>query len=144
VARAIAYGASRRGAAVTICNRDEERGAKLAEDVGCRYVNWAMRAGTPCDIIVNATPVGMHPKVDESPVPAAAFRPGMVAFDTVYHPENTMFLKIAQAHDCLAVSGVDMFVAQAAMQFRYYTGQDAPTDLMREVVRKKLNPAKDD
>ena len=144
VARAIAFGLSRRGAGVTICNRDEERGIKLAEEIGCRAINWAMRAGTPCDILINATPVGMHPKMDESPAPAAAFRPKMVVFDTVYHPENTMFLKLGQQHDCDTVTGVDMFVTQAALQFRYYTSMDAPMDLMREVVRKKLNPAKED
>jgi len=144
VARAVAFGLARRGAGVTICNRDEERGVKLAEEVGCRAINWAMRAGTPCDVLVNATPVGMHPNVDQSPVPAAAFRPGMVVFDTVYHPENTLFLKLGHSHECITLSGVDMFVHQAALQFRYYTGQDAPMDLMREVVRKKLNPAKDE
>ena len=144
VARTIAFGLSRRGAGVIICNRDEERGVKLAEEVGCRAINWAMRAGTQCDILINATPVGMHPNVDASPVPAAAFHPKMVVFDTVYHPENTLFLKLGHSHDCVTVSGVDMFVYQAALQFRYYTGHDAPMDLMREVVRKKLNPAKDE
>ena len=103
-----------------------------------------MRAGTPCDILVNATSVGMHPNVDESPVPPAAFKRGMIVFDVVYHPENTLFLKLGHSHDCITVSGVDMFVQQAALQFRYYTGQDAPVEVMREVVRKKLNPAKED
>ena len=144
VARAIAFGLARRGAGVMICNRDDERAVKLAEEVGCRAVAWTMRAGTPCDVLVNATPVGMHPNVDQSPVPAAAFRPGMVVFDSVYHPENTLFLKLGQSHDCVTVSGVDMFVHQASLQFRYYTGKDAPTNIMREVVRRKLNPAKDD
>lgn len=144
VARAIAFGLARRGAGVMICNRDDERAVKLAEEVGCRAISWAMRAGTPCDVLINATPVGMHPNVDQSPVPAAAFRPGMVAFDTVYHPENTLFLKLGHSHDCITVSGVDMFVHQAALQFAYYTGHDAPVELMREVVRKKLNPAKDE
>ena len=144
VARSIAFGLARRGAGITICNRDEERAVKLAEEVGCRAVNWAMRAGTQCNVMVNATPVGMHPNVDESPVPPAAFHRGMVVFDVVYHPENTLFLKLGRSHDCVTVSGVDMFVQQAALQFRYYTGQDAPLEVMREVIRKKLNPAKDE
>ena len=144
VARSIAFGLSRRGAGITICNRNEERAVKLAEEVGCRAINWAMRAGTPCDVIINATPVGMHPNVDESPVPPAAFRPGMVVFDSVYHPENTLFLKLGQSHDCVTITGVDMFVYQAALQFHYYTGLDAPVQTMREIVRRKLNPAKDD
>ena len=57
----------------------------------------------------------MHPNVDDTPVPPAAFsRPDMVVFDTVYHPENTMFLKLARERECKTVTGVDMFVRQAA------------------------------
>ena len=74
VARAIAFGLSRRGATVTITNRHDERAADLAEEVGCRTVNWGQRASTLADVIINCTPVGMHPHVDDTPVPAAAFR----------------------------------------------------------------------
>jgi 3-dehydroquinate dehydratase/shikimate dehydrogenase len=140
VARAIAFGAIRRGAGVTITNRNEERAAKLAADVGCRNVPWTARASQVADVIINCTPVGMHPEVDASPVPVAAFKRGMVAFDTVYHPENTLFLKMARGHDCTTVTGVDMFVRQAAHQFELYTGKEAPMDLMRRVVKRKLSP----
>ncbi|HWE35487.1 MAG TPA: shikimate dehydrogenase [Isosphaeraceae bacterium] len=143
VARSIAVGAVRRGAGVTICNRNDERAAKLAEQVGCRSVSWTMRAGTLCDILVNGTPVGMHPHVDDTPVPPAAFRPGMLVFDTVYHPENTMFLKMARERDCKTISGVDMFIEQAAAQFRMFTGQEPPVEVMREVVRRKLGAARE-
>jgi 3-dehydroquinate dehydratase/shikimate dehydrogenase len=138
VARPIAFGLMRRGAGVSICNRTEERAAKLAEEVGCRHISWAMRAGTPCDILINCTSVGMHPNVDDTPVPPAAFRAGMLVFDTVYHPENTMMLKLARERDCRTVTGVDMFVKQAALQCELFTGRDAPVELMREVVRRKL------
>jgi 3-dehydroquinate dehydratase / shikimate dehydrogenase len=141
VARAIAFGLARRGANLTVTNRHDERATALAEEVGCRTVSWSQRASTLADIIVNCTPVGMHPQVDDTPVPPAAFqRPGMIAFDTVYHPENTMFLKLARERAGTTVSGVDMFVYQAAVQFKLYTGKDAPVDLMREVVRRKLGP----
>jgi 3-dehydroquinate dehydratase/shikimate dehydrogenase len=138
VARTIAFGLSRRGAGVTVCARDDEKAAKLAADVGCRNTTWSMRAGTMCDVIVNCTPVGMHPDVDASPVPAAAFRPGIVAFDTVYHPENTLFLKLAREHRSATVTGVDMFVRQAALQSELYTGKAPPIDLMRQTVKRRL------
>ncbi|GIW88608.1 MAG: shikimate dehydrogenase (NADP(+)) [Isosphaeraceae bacterium] len=141
VARTIAAGCLRRGAGVTICSRNEEKASKLAEELGCRSVPWSMRAGTLCDVMINGTPVGMHPDVDSSPVPAAAFRPGMLVFDTVYHPENTLFLKLARDHECATLTGVDMFVRQAALQFRYYTGLNAPEDLMYQTVKNRLNPA---
>lgn len=144
VARAIAFGLQRRGATITITNRHDDRATQLAEEVGCRTVNWGQRASTLCDVIINCTPVGMHPNVDDTPVPPAAFqRTGMVAFDTVYHPENTMFLKLARERGALTVSGVDMFVHQAAAQFKMYTGQDAPVDVMRDVARRKLGPIRE-
>jgi 3-dehydroquinate dehydratase/shikimate dehydrogenase len=144
VARAIAFGCERRGANVTITNRHDERATSLAEQVGCRTANWGQRASTLAQIIVNCTPVGMHPNVDDTPVPPSAFnKPEMIAFDTVYHPENTMFLKLAQERDAKTVSGVDMFIGQAAAQFKLYTGMDAPLETMRDVVRRKLGPIRE-
>ena len=73
VARAIAFGLARRGAHVSITNRHDERATQLAEEIGCRSVTWSMRASTVADVIINATPVGMHPNVDDTPLPPAAF-----------------------------------------------------------------------
>jgi 3-dehydroquinate dehydratase/shikimate dehydrogenase len=138
VARSIAFGLVRRGAAVSLCNRNDEKAVKLAGEAGCRHISWAMRAGTPCDILINCTPVGMHPNLDDSPVPPAAFRAGMLVFDTVYHPQNTLLLKLARERDCRTASGADMFLRQAALQFELFTGKDAPVDVMRQVVARKL------
>jgi 3-dehydroquinate dehydratase / shikimate dehydrogenase len=140
VARPIGYGLIRRGAVVTLCNRTDERATKLAEELGCRSTSWGMRASMIPDIIINCTPVGMHPNVDETPMPPAGYRPGMVVMDTVYHPENTMFLKLARERECRTVSGVDMFLRQAAIQSQLYSGKEPPVEVMREVVRRKLGP----
>ncbi len=144
VARSIAFGVARRGAHVTITNRHDDRAARLAEEVGCRAVTWSARASTLVDVIINATPVGMFPNVDDTPLPPAAFsRAGIVVFDTIYHPENTMMLKLARERACQTVTGVDMFVLQAALQFKLYTGKDAPVELMRAEVKRKLSPVRE-
>ena len=140
VARPIGFGLMRRGAVVTICNRTDERATKLAEELACRTANWGMRASMIPDIIINCTPVGMHPQVDDTPMPPAGFRPNMVVMDTVYHPENTMFLKLARERECKTVSGVDMFIRQAAIQSQLYTGLEPPVEAMRDVIRRKLGP----
>jgi 3-dehydroquinate dehydratase/shikimate dehydrogenase len=141
VARSIAFGLMRRGAHLTITSRHDERATGLAEEVGCRMVTWSQRATIIADVVINCTPVGMHPNVDDTPLPASAFpRPGIVAFDTVYHPENTMMLKLARERQAQAVTGVDMFLRQAALQFKLYTGQDAPFDVMRDTLKRKLGP----
>jgi 3-dehydroquinate dehydratase/shikimate dehydrogenase len=140
-ARSIAFGLARNGANVTITNRHDERATALAEAVGCRAASWSMRASTIADIIVNCTPVGMHPEVDDTPMPPAAFsRTDMVVFDTIYHPENTMMLKLAAERGATVVTGVEMFVRQAAAQFQLYTGEEAPMGLMRDVLKRKLGP----
>ena len=138
VARPIAFGLARRGAGVTITSRTDDKSTALAEEVGCKVANWGNRASILADVIINCTPVGMHPHVDDSPMPPAGFRAGTVAMDTVYHPENTMFLKLARERECKAITGVDMFVRQAAIQSHLYTGQEPPVDLMREVAKRKL------
>lgn len=140
-ARSIAFGLARSGASVTIANRHDDRATALAEAVGCRTASWAMRASTIAEIIVNCTPVGMHPEVDDSPLPPAAFNKNdMIVFDTVYHPESTMMLKLASERGCKVVTGVEMFVRQAARQFQLYTGREAPLEVMREVLKRKLGP----
>ena len=145
VARSIAFGLARRGASVTILNRHDDRAKQLAADVGCKSANWGQRATLITDIIVNCTPVGMHPNVDDTPLPPSAFqRSNVVVFDTIYHPENTMMLKLARERGCTTLTGVDMFVRQAALQFKIYTGQEAPIDVMRAALKRKLGPLKDE
>jgi 3-dehydroquinate dehydratase/shikimate dehydrogenase len=142
VARAVAHALHRSGAIVTIANRTPERAVKLKEEVGCRVSDWEARNSVLCDILVNCTSVGMYPNVDENPVHPSMLKPGLIVFDTVYTPENTMLIKEARSRGCIVLTGVDMFVRQAALQFRLFTGQPAPVDLMRSVVKRALSPVR--
>ena len=90
------------------------------------------------EIVINCTSVGMHPNTDQSPVPAQALRRVKLVFDTVYNPIETRLLREAAAAGCRTVTGVDMFVNQAAAQFEIWTGQQAPRELMRRVVLQHL------
>jgi 3-dehydroquinate dehydratase/shikimate dehydrogenase len=145
VARSIAFGLVRRGAHVTITNRHDERAKALAEEVGCRVATWSQRASSIADVVINCTPVGMHPHVHDTPLPQSAFsRSGIVVFDTVYHPENTMFLKLARERKAMTITGVEMFLRQAAHQFKIYTGADAPIEVMREALKRKLGPIREE
>ncbi|HEY2893672.1 MAG TPA: shikimate dehydrogenase, partial [Pirellulales bacterium] len=92
--------------------------------------------------LVNCTPVGMHPNVDATPYDKHHLRPSMVVFDTVYNPENTLLIKDARSQSCTVVTGVEMFVRQACLQFKQFTGQEAPSDLMRDVLKRAIGPAK--
>ena len=92
------------------------------------------------DIIVHCTPVGMHPKENASLVPKALFRPGQVVFDAVYNPLETRLLRDAKACGLRVISGVEMFINQAVLQFERFTGVPAPEEVMRRVVMEHLAP----
>ncbi len=141
-AKAIAYGLKKLGASVVIAGRTAQRAQQLAESLGCKTVDWANRYSFMPDVIVNCTPVGMHPNVDATPYDRHHLRPSMVVFDTVYNPENTLLLKDARKQSCTVVSGVEMFVRQACLQFKQFTGQEPPADLMRDVLKRAIGPAR--
>ena len=90
------------------------------------------------DIIIHCTPVGMHPNEDASLIPAEFFRPEQVIFDVVYTPLETKLLAEAKSRGLKVISGVDMFINQAVLQFERFTGVDAPVEVMRRVVMERL------
>jgi shikimate dehydrogenase len=91
------------------------------------------------DLIINCTPVGMHPNVDATLVPEHLFRSGQVVFDVVYNPLETKLLRQAKAKGLKAIPGVEMFINQAILQFERFAGADAPEELMRSVVMEQLS-----
>jgi 3-dehydroquinate dehydratase/shikimate dehydrogenase len=84
----------------------------------------------------------MHPNVDDTPLEAKYIHRHQVIFDTVYNPENTLFIKQARELGCEVITGIDMFVGQAALQFKYFTDRPAPIDTMREVIRRAISAVK--
>lgn len=141
-ARAAAMAMARNGAVVTISSRTHKRATALAAEMGCQHCSWENRGSVDPNIVINCTPVGMHPNVDESPIPANWLMPGMLVFDTVYNPENTLLLKYAKQRECRIVTGIEMFVRQAARQFDKFTGQPASLDLMRATLRQAISPVR--
>ncbi|MFO0879214.1 MAG: type I 3-dehydroquinate dehydratase [Gemmataceae bacterium] len=140
VARAVAHALHREGALVTIANRTSDRAQQLAGEIGCRHVEWNARHSTLCDLVVNCTSIGMHPNVDDSPLHHSYLKPGLIVFDTVYTPETTLLVKEARDRGCHIITGVEMFIRQAALQFEHFTGRPAPVALFQQVIRKALSP----
>jgi 3-dehydroquinate dehydratase/shikimate dehydrogenase len=94
------------------------------------------------DILINCTSVGMHPKVDETPFQQHWLDEAMTVFDTVYTPERTLLIAQARERGCKVVTGVDMFVRQAARQYEYFTGRSAPVEVMRDTLKKAISVVK--
>jgi 3-dehydroquinate dehydratase/shikimate dehydrogenase len=139
VSRAIVAGLRDAGAQIKIYNRTIERAERLAADFDCEFARLDELPSLDARLVVNCTSIGMHPRVDRSPVPAAVLGPGMAVFDTVYNPAETLLLKQAKAAGANTIDGIAMFVNQAAAQFHLFTGQPANTTLMRRVVVSALS-----
>jgi shikimate dehydrogenase len=90
------------------------------------------------DLLINATPVGMTPKIDETPVAMEMLRSNLAVFDAVYTPGETRLLKEAREKGARVIPGLGMFVHQAAIQFEIWTGTKAPVALMTETVLEAL------
>ena len=140
--KAIAYGLVRRGLNVVVTDGAARQALALAKHLECRTVEWAARHSISADLLFNCTPVGMHPNVDESPYDKHHLRPSMIVFDCVYNPENTLLVKEARNRNCTVITGVDMFVRQACLQFELFADQQGPAELMRETIRRAIGAAK--
>ena len=90
------------------------------------------------DIIIHCTPTGMHPNRNASLIPLELFRTNQVVFDIVYTPLETRLITDAKSCGLKTISGVNMFINQAVLQFEQFTGVDAPVDVMRLVVMEHL------
>ena len=141
-ARAIAFGLKEKGGDITILNRVEEidMAEKLAGEIGCPWGDLSqINAVEDADIVINTTPVGMHPKFEDlTPIDTKHVRAGQVVFDAVYNPLETKFLRKAKERGCITVPGSEMLLLQGVAQFEYWTGRDAPVELMRTVLLNRL------
>lgn len=137
--RAVVWGLAEEGVSVTIANRTFEKGQALAREVGAACVPLAEASKVSCDIIANTTSVGMHPHVDATPLDGCAFHEGQVVFDAVYNPAQTRLIREAVAAGARVVTGIDMFIEQAAAQFTLWTGREAPRDAMRAALTEHLD-----
>ena len=135
----MAYGLHERGARVTIAARNVAEAEKVAKWVGCDFCSWEDRTGYVVQILCNCTSVGMFPNVDESPMDLPYLRGGMLVFDCVYNPETTYLLRMAREKGCKVVSGVEMFVGQACLQFKLFTGHKISASFVRRTVREALS-----
>lgn len=142
VCRALLYGLNKRGAKTIIASRTRSRAEQLAKEFNAKAVEWDARHLAEVDIIVNGTPIGMHPNLDESPVRKSMLKPGILVFDTVYNPEQTLLIKEARDHGSRVVTGVEMFERQAELQFQLFTGKAPPKGVMRETLKRVIGPVK--
>jgi 3-dehydroquinate dehydratase/shikimate dehydrogenase len=132
-ARAAVFGLKERGAEVWILNRTSAKAQKLARQAKAHTIKRADLRKIAFDVIINATPVGMGNTLD-CPLKDQEIQ-ARVVFDMVYDPVETHLLQVARAKGIAVITGVEMFVQQAARQFEIWTGKPAPAgDMLRAVT----------
>jgi len=148
--RAVAIMLAETGAAsLTISDVIEDKARELAEyadGLSRTKCGWAKPDSLllkseieGADLLVNTTPLGMHPEVNRSPLPEKMKLPrALVVYDLVYNPAETKLLKTAKASGCKAVSGLGMLVRQGALAFTVFTGEEAPIETMWSAALKAL------
>ena len=119
-ARAASEALSAAGARVTISARTPQHAQQTAALTGASTTRWPPPDDS-WDLLVNTTPVGTSPAIDATPLPSGSFR-GELVYDLVYNPLKTRLLRDAEAAGCRTLSGLEMLVAQAELQFEWWTG----------------------
>lgn len=145
--RAISFYIAKYGAgSLEILNRNVDKAQKLAGDVKeselideVKYDSINNMNLTDADILINTTPVGMHPNINDTPISLAGdMHEDLVVFDAVYNPNETGLLKEAIKANAKPVYGIKMLLYQGAESFEIWTGKKAPIDVMHEALTKTL------
>lgn len=148
--RAISFYLAKYGVeSLTILNRNVDKAQGLASDVlgsglidnvnadSISEINTYLEGA---DILVDTTPLGMDPHIDDEPIAKAEnMHEDLVVFDTVYNPNETVLLKEAIKAGAKPVYGIKMLLYQGAESFKIWTGEDAPIDVMEKALRDTLN-----
>jgi len=134
-AMAAVYALTSEGAKVTIANRTETRAETLAARFEVQTLPWDERASVPCDIVINATTVGLRGE-DNPLLPPEFFKPGISAFDLVYRAGGTAFLRTAAEAGANCIDGTEMFVAQAVEQLRLWTGKSLSPETVESLAAR--------
>ncbi len=136
-ARAVVCGLAAQGARVCVAARNPAQAQRLAGKFGVEDAPWGEIRSMSWDLLVNATPVGMYPDVDESPVPAD-WLVGRWVYDLVYNPKETKLLKDAVRRRCKVIYGSEMFLAQAVKQQQLWFGVRPPEGIMQAALEQAL------
>ncbi|MFC1840183.1 shikimate dehydrogenase [Thermodesulfobacteriota bacterium] len=137
-ARAIGYILKKNNINLIITNRTQKRGKELSKALDSRFIEPEQLKDIDTDILINTTPVGMSPDTDLCPVPEEALKQEMTVMDIIYNPGRTKLLKTARDRGCKIINGLGMFIYQGAEQFKLWTGQEAPVEIMKRVVEEAL------
>jgi shikimate dehydrogenase len=142
--RAVSYALAASGAAeVAIFDIDTVKAAKVVEMVKELFPGFAVSKASSIqelaiedkDILINATPCGMK-ESDPSPVAEELLHCNLLVYDLIYNPQETKLLALARKKGAKTANGLGMLLYQGALSFEYFTGKDAPLEVMRQALKE--------
>lgn len=147
-ARAISFALSEEIDELFICNRTEKRAIKLAKDLRDKMKTSATGKDMSketlknlivnVDLLINTTPIGMYPNVNKSPISKELLTHHLFAYDVIYNPLQTQFIKDASEIGCKTLNGIDMFINQGALAFEWWTDKKPNKNTMKEKIIESL------
>ncbi len=138
-ARAVICGLLERGARVRVFARNSQMARSISESFGVAVSPIESLASSDVRVVINTTPVGMRGHSEgSSPLPGKALQGRLIVYDLVYNPLDTKLLIDARAAGCRTVSGLEMLIAQAALQFELWTGKNPPIGAMHAAALAKI------
>lgn len=143
--RAVVYGllTMLKPSRLSLVVRNPEKAAPFMQDMAIYDPTKALHVTTwqelethlpDAALLVNGTPLGMYPHIDQNVWESKAYHPHQIAYDLIYNPMETSWLKHVKAAGGLAISGLEMFIGQAAAAYRQWTNQEMPLDLVRQTL----------
>ncbi len=137
-ARAIVYALINDGWKVAIAARRIEQTQELATSFtqySVRSIGFTDLPLSTFHLIVNATPLGMTPNVEASPLPEnTTLPPHAMIYDLVYNPRETKLVRDARQQGLRATTGLGMLIEQAALSFEIWTGHNPPREILYNSV----------
>ena len=137
-ARAIMHGLSELGCNMTVFGRDAAKTDAIAKAYGAEAKSWDSRLQRNGELLIHCTKLGMWPEIDASPMTSESLRECRLVFDLVYNPVETKLLRDAGLVGVGVLSGLDMFIRQASMQFELWTGRQPDRKLGRELIASEI------
>jgi shikimate dehydrogenase len=138
-ARTVVWALQNEAALVVICARNEERGKALATAFDSEFRLLAPGSCDGFDVVINTTPLGTSGALEyQSPLTAAELSGAGLAYDLVYNPVETRFLREAATAGCATIGGLEMLVSQALAQYQLWTGAEVPRAVMKEAAERAL------
>jgi shikimate dehydrogenase len=143
-ARALSYSLADDLNKITIINRTEKRAENLVKELNQNFgIDAQVKKFSSAnlkeemkkaDFLINTTPIGMYPNVDNTPISAQFLHEDLFVFDVVYNPLETKLLKDANECGCKTLGGLDMLIYQGASAFEWWTNQKPNVNLMKNKI----------